>query len=381
MRIFKLFTACITAAVFLSACSENDTDISASKDKSPTAAAAPITEHSSIPKVLESFSVGDNVYVRSLKADPATSSLWVGTSVGVLEIDMASKNVRQTFTRDDGLANEYVFAIGIDSQGYKWFGTNAGGVSRYRNGEWKTYFPMHGLADYWVYSFAEQQNGSFWIGTWAGVNKVDLKSMEFTTYLKELINEWVYAIAVDSSNRVWFGTEGGLSMFDGNAWRHWTHEDGMGAANTEALPISPNTGLGTRSRHSLSVIEQGQESYNPNYVFSLHIAPDDKIWVGTWGGGVAQFDGQRWNNFTVDDGLAGNIVYCIAQSKNGVFWFGTNRGLSRYDGHSWHNYGIADGLLGHDVYAITVSPDDEIWVGTINGVVRLGIDAGFHGSN
>ena len=60
--------------------------------------------------------------------------------------------------------------------GQKWFGTNAGGVSRYKDGQWKTYFPMHGLADYWIYSFAQQKNGDFWIGTWAGASHFNLRT-------------------------------------------------------------------------------------------------------------------------------------------------------------------------------------------------------------
>jgi ligand-binding sensor domain-containing protein len=290
----------------------------------------------------------------------------------VLEIDLASRDVRHTFTRADGLANEYVFAIGIDRDGYKWFGTNAGGVSRYRDGQWRTFFPMHGLADYWVYAFAQQRDGALWIGTWAGASRVDLESLTFTNYVRELVNEWVYGIGVDSRDRVWFGTEGGVSMFDGREWRHWTHADGLGATNGGGLPHSKNTGLGTRSRHDLSVLTEGKETYNPSYVFAVHVGPDDEVWAGTWGGGVARFDGERWTNYTAADGLAGNVVYSIARDAEGVLWFGTNHGLTRFDGASWHSYGTADGLPGKDVYAIAATPDGEVWAGTRGGVVRLG---------
>ena len=121
-------------------------------------------------RAMESFNVGDNVYVRSLAIDKPRNSLWVGTSVGVLEIDLTSQQVKNTFTRDHGLANEYVFAIGVAPGGDVWFGTNAGGTSTYKDGAWKTYFPMHGLADYWVYAFAFQGD-DVWIGTWDGVNR------------------------------------------------------------------------------------------------------------------------------------------------------------------------------------------------------------------
>ncbi len=197
-------------------------------------------------RVKDAYEVGPNVYVRALTVEPAKGALWVGTSAGVHEVDLASGKLRNTFTRKDGLANEYVFAVGLDRDGNKWFGTNAGGVSRYKEGRWKTFFPLHGLADYWVYAFAQQKGGDFWIGTWAGVNKVDAKTGKFTTYVKELVNEWVYGIAVDAKDRVWFGTEGGVTLYDGRRWTSWTHQDGLGAPNVENLPASTNTGLGTR---------------------------------------------------------------------------------------------------------------------------------------
>lgn len=322
-------------------------------------------------KVVDSFEVGDNVYVRALTVEKPTNTLWVGTSVGAHEIDLKANKPRNTFTRQHGLANEYVFAIGVDSEGYKWFGTNAGGASRYKDGKWKTYFPMHGLADYWIYSFVNDKAGNLWIGTWAGVNYFNVKTGKFKTYVKELINEWVYGLSVDGSGRVWFGTEGGVSMFDGKRWRSWTHKDGLGADNSANLQASANTGLGTRSRHDLTTQVEGLASYNPNYVFSIHAAPDGVIWAGTWGGGVSRYDGKRWTNLTTQDGLAGNIVYSIAQDEKGVFWFGTDKGLSRFDGKSWKNLGKSDGLFDSHVYTVAVAPNGDIWAGTKRGVVRV----------
>lgn len=324
------------------------------------------------PRVVDSFEVGENVYVRALTIEPSSNTLWVGTSVGAHEIDLKANKPRNTFTRQQGLANEYVFAIGVDSQGYKWFGTNAGGASRYKDGKWKTYFPMHGLADYWIYSFANDKKGDLWIGTWAGVNRFDIKTGKFTTYVKELVNEWVYGLDVDAEGRVWFGTEGGISMYDGKGWKSWTHKDGMGAPNAAALPASPNTGLGTRTRHDLAMLAGGQPTYNPNYVFSILATPDGMIWAGTWGGGVARFDGKSFRNFTKADGMAGNIVYAIARDAKGVFWFGTDNGVTRYDGKTWRSFGRAEGLLDSNVYALAIAPNGDVWAGTRGGVARIG---------
>lgn len=327
----------------------------------------------SAERVLDTFEVGDNVFVRALRFENLGDTLWVGTSTGVHEIDTKTSTPRRTFTREQGLANEYVFAVGVDGESYKWFGTNAGGASRYKDGKWKTYFPMHGLADYWVYAFANDPKGGVWIGTWAGASYFDPKTEKFTTYLKELVNEWVYGIDVDAQGRVWFGTEGGVSMFDGKKWKAWTHNEGLGGPNPDGSAASTNTGLGTRSRHDLSILMGGKTSYNPSYVFSILAAPDNIVWAGTWGGGLARFDGKHWTNFTDKDGLAGNIVYAITRDTKGVLWLGTNNGISRFDGKTWRNFGLAEGLLDSNVYALAVAPNGDIWVGTRRGVTRLGV--------
>lgn len=340
-------------------------------ESEPSAAPKPIIQGDAY-QLLESFNVGDGVFVRSLLIDDKKNTLWVGTSVGIHEIDLASMEPLNTFTRESGLANEYVFGIHVDAQGRQWFGTNGGGISRFDHGEWKTYFPMHGLADYWIYSFAEQEDGLIWIGTWAGANLYDPATDTFKTYFDELVNEWVYGLGIDSKKNVWFGTEGGVSMFDGKQWKEWTHAEGLGAENKERLPVSDNTGLGTRDRHDLTLLSNGADTYNPSYVFDILIDNNDAPWAGTWGGGASRYDGEKWINLTTEDGLAGNIVMSIAQDSQGAYWFGTNNGVSRYDGKTWQSFNKSSGMMGDYVYDLVAHEDGTVWAATLNGVTQFG---------
>jgi ligand-binding sensor domain-containing protein len=318
-------------------------------------------------RAIDNFRVGADVYVRSLAIDRASGSLWVGTSLGAMEIDLKTENLKRSFTREHGLANEYIFAIGIGAEGEVWFGTNAGGASRYKDGQWKTFFPMHGLADYWVYRFAFEDSGGVWIGTWDGASLYDPKTERFTNFRDELVNIWVYGLDIDAKGRVWFGTEGGVSMYDDGHWKSWTSKDGLGAPNTARLPASANTGLGTRSRHDLAV----GSTYNPDYVFDVLVDRLGRgVWFATWGGGVSLFDGERtWVSYSARDGLAGNIVYSIAQEPDGTLWFGTNAGLSRYDGKTWTTY--RHGLVGQHIYAIAIDDQGTVWIGSRGAVSSL----------
>lgn len=328
-------------------------------------------QESSADYRIEYFNVGENAYVRALAVSKGTNSLWVGTSSGALEIDLATDEPKQTITRKNGLANEYVFTVGLAPSGAIWFGTNAGGASVYNDGAWRTYFPMHGLADYWVYAFDFDKDENVWIGTWEGVSMFDQSTKKFTTYRDELINIWVYGIDIDDDGAIWFGTEGGVSRLKGGEWRSWNHKDGLGAPDTTGMPASANTGLGTRSRHDLNVTKDGMATYNPNYVFSVKVDDTGRgVWFGTWGGGASLFDGKgEWLNYTTDDGLSGNLVYSLAQAPDRTMWFGTNDGISSFDGESWRVY--RDGLPGRHYYAIAVQDSGVVWAGTKGAVVKL----------
>ncbi len=76
-------------------------------------------------------------------------------------------------------------------------------------------------------------------------------------------------------------------------------------------------------------------------------------WFGTSGGGVYRYDGKLLSaagtltnrqagltNFTQNDGLSGNIVFCMMQDKIGNIWFGTNRGACFYDGKNFIRFPI-----------------------------------------
>ena len=320
---------------------------------------------------VERFDVGADVYVRALALDRARGSVWVGTSAGALEIGLDTLEARQVFTRTEGLANEYVFAIGVAPGGAVWFGTNGGGARRWTDGAWQTCCPMRGLADYRVYPVDFGARSRVWLGTWDGANRYDPASGEWISYDDELVNIWVYGLDIDERGRVWFGTEGGVSMVEDGEWRSWTSDDGLGAPNRMGLPASANTGLGTAARHDLSVYVDGQQSYNANYVFAAMVdATGRGIWFGTWGGGVSLFDGEAaWTSFTERDGLAGNIVYSIAQGPDGVVWFGTNNGVAAYDGETFKRFPTGPGS--QHIYSLAVEPGGAVWAGTRGAVIRL----------
>ena len=342
-------------------------------------------------RIVEKFETGRGVVVRALKMDG--EYLWVGTSNGILQINRKSGDLVKTFTMDDGLLNNYIFTINVDKDGVRWFGTDSGGLSRYDGETWKTYMPKDGLSDEWVYDIDFDRNGTMWVGTWDGVSRFDGSGFKTFRVKDGLANKWVYGVAADPDGTMWFGTEEGVSHYDATApadqaWTTYTHKDGLGAPNElslvrkqtageaheereESIELAPNRNYAGHY-HDLSPLdEQGNDTYNENYVFTIHIDRHGNKWFGTWGGGASRFDGKTWKSFSTKDGLPGDIVYAIEEDSLGQIWVGTHRGLSVYNGSSWKSYTYQDGLIGSDVFAVVTDPDGNIWIGQRGGVIQM----------
>lgn len=110
-----------------------------------------------------------------------------------------------------------------------------------------------------------------------------------------------------------------------------------------------------------------------NDVAAIYRTPAGVIWFGTDGGGVSVYDGERFNTFTTQDGLASNFVRSI-YSVDDTIWFATQAGVSRYDSTHGNdsppftNLTEKEGLAHNDVYAIYQTTDGVLWFGTAGGV-------------
>jgi hypothetical protein len=139
-------------------------------------------------------------------------------------------------------------------------------------------------------------------------------SQDTTTGLQ---NDDAFDIIVDSQDRTWVATQGGVSRFRGR------------------------TGDGTWN----------QNNTLPNPKCRSLLEYHGKIWIGTWGGGVATYDmnGDLWSVLDQDSGLVNDMVGDIAAAGDSTIYFATNNGASIYVDDDqldmslrWTTYPIAD---------------------------------------
>ena len=149
--------------------------------------------------------------------------LWAASGGGGVRWDLADGSYKK-YTKQDGLADNYVYAIAIDATGNKWFGTS-GGVSKFDGTSWTTYTTADGLVSNSVRSIAIDAWGNKWFGTnGEGVSKFD--GTRWTTYTTAngLYNNYVFCITIDAAGNVWFGTSGGMSKYDGTRWTNYYYD-------------------------------------------------------------------------------------------------------------------------------------------------------------
>ncbi|MFM7855185.1 MAG: two-component regulator propeller domain-containing protein, partial [Flammeovirgaceae bacterium] len=79
----------------------------------------------------------------------------------------------------------------------------------------------------------------------------------------------------------------------------------------------------------------------------------------------------NFTNFSSDDGLASDNVYCGFKDKSGTLWFGTGgNGVSRYDGQSFTTFSNVIGLNSLSVTHIEEDKNGDLWFVAYESVIR-----------
>lgn len=311
--------------------------------------------------------------------------LWMGTGLGVIRYDTRTSENYEIYDNRNHLISNGIFAISMGPKKLPWIGTYGGGLSHFNGKKWKHYNTPQGLNDAFVYDI-EFENNTLWLATWSGVNRItgnpEVKEnwQSFTVENTEggLTDNWVYAIEIGPSGKIWFGTESGISVYDKKKWKTLHHKNGLGAPYKQVKQanlgiMSHFKGLHHSSQGSPSIPNFQTSDYRPNYVVSMHLDKNNRLWVGTWGGGLSLLNTQtlKFRNFTTQDGLPGNFILSLEEDNSGGLWIGTNNGLSRFNGKTFQNFSAINGLKSKFILSIEASSDHFLWIGGNHNLTRL----------
>ncbi len=277
---------------------------------------------------------------------------------------------------NSGLGNGHIWDIEADENGNLWFATHGGGLSCYDGNKWKTYTKKDGLASNYVYAVKSGPDNKIWCGcapkpdliiSDGGLSIFDGKQFEvirsdftFGQYVgggnSGLCDNKVYAVTFDREDNVWLGTKGnGVCLYDGQSWKTFNSKSGFPADEVgdgaAACDREGNIWFGTRGRGTSKFTGTGWETYSMknglagDFVYSIRNGPDGNIWFGCSPnpkevkpeGGISIFNGTIFKNYTSDysggkytgggnSPLSDNRVYTILFDKRNNGWFGTKGG-------------------------------------------------------
>ena len=118
------------------------------------------------------------------------------------------------------LPTDTVHASYIEENGWQWFGTDKG-LGYHQDTQTKagwTFFTRDsGMADDFVESIVRDRNGVLWVGTHAGVSSYDGVRWKNYSTSDGLAGDIVTDIAVDLDASLWFATNRGVSHFTGTS--------------------------------------------------------------------------------------------------------------------------------------------------------------------
>lgn len=117
------------------------------------------------------------------------------------------------FTTVDGLPNNAIRSLLVDSRGILWVGTE-NGVSKFENGVFQNFYESDGLGFNSCWAIAEDKNGNIWFGSYGGGFSVfDGKKFQVFTSEDGLADDRIRHF-YPYKDKMLIGTEDGVSIVD-----------------------------------------------------------------------------------------------------------------------------------------------------------------------
>jgi signal transduction histidine kinase/ligand-binding sensor domain-containing protein len=244
-----------------------------------------------------------------------------------------------------------------------------------------------------VLSFVQGENNAFWLGTnWGLVRR--LSDGRMIHYLFDPKNgaDVVRYLAEDKQGRVWIARSDGLMVLKIDSASEFAGAENFvsrrilfkpGIVNAEGQPQLPET-AGEAVHFSFADVlrretkEEAAKANNitPNF-YKFICGADGKIWMPS-NHGLVVFDGKNFQQYTIKQGLATNIISSIAEDYEGHIWLASYGGLHRLNPKGLKIFDQEDGLESDRIHSIYEDRNGDLNVVSGNfNISRLNADGKF----
>lgn len=317
--------------------------------------------------------------------EDSNNDLWLGIHGGGLfhfnRPEMDFDHYCHDEEKSSSLSSNYILSVFEDRSNNLWIGTRAGGLNKL-NLKNQPFFRIQPFAkipnsnNNEIRALCEDLHGNIWIGSKTGelicysdVMNLNSSLPEINAEIKKLNLSGIYALYCDRSGNIWIGTKG----------------DGIFVLNNMKL---------SKGKYSISNTEIIRFQNNPlnsnslssNNVYSIIEDTLNRIWIGTYQGGVNlltdPWGSPQFQHFAANEknpgSLSDNRVRYLYFDRGNNLWIGTVNGLNFLSKE--HVYGLEktfvkfinnqeerSGLSYNDVICIYEDSKNEIWIGTFGG--------------
>ena len=343
--------------------------------------------------------------------DDGNGGVWLGGEPGLLRYE---ENAGLFHSYLFGESPKTVYASHRDRGGTLWIGSETG-LSRYDaiNDQFESVL-FDGKNIDPVLAFLEDNENSIWIGTKGGrIFRLFKEAQHFEEITSTPVRSAITSILQDRTGKIWIGTGGvvktgdangqGIFQYDPQAQR-WVYSNRDSPSSEELasndiydlwLGASNVLWIATWSgvyRLNLPEIEfttyrndpDDAGSLSHNRVVALFRDSTSKLWVGTFGGGISQYEQstETFRHFqhdpTNDNSLSSDNIFSITEDQYGNLWIATlGGGLNKFDPRTQtfsafrHVSSDSKSISDDNVLSVHIDLQNRLWAGTRGGGLNL----------
>ncbi len=199
-----------------------------------------------------------------------------------------------------------------------------------------------------------------------------------------LANPTVQQIIQDSEGFIWLATSGGLSRFDGKKFKNYYLSDGLLTNDITCLLEDKHKNLWVGTGTGLCKLSKGKfSSYILNglnhTIYSICEDKEGIVWFTTKGGGLVNYDGKSFKQFTKKNGLPTDSLFSFLEDQAGNYWVGTYHfGVCKIAKEDFTTgnlkctiFSKENGLSSNNIFCVLEIKPNVFYLGSTNGGVNI----------
>lgn len=305
-------------------------------------------------------------------------SLWIGTQNGMFRY---YKGVIEKLAQEDNQDDDHIFSITKTQEGSIAYTTFNNGLKLLQKPLLKSYTARHGIHQGAARSIVALNETSYLIGHTDGVNHIDTEDDVVQKRFHELDGIDVTDIVVIDENEFYFSTYGqGLYHFKDGDFKRYTQADGL-ASDTiyrMALDKEKNLLLGTYSGLDIFDGERFKnisikDGLRTNIVLSLYYDSSDTLWLSVAAGGIAKYVDGKIIPMTTGTSLENVTVFHLLEDDQGTIWGGYSGGILRIKGGELRAYSLAGKFPRTNIFHVWNDGQGHLWLTSNAGLYRVDV--------